>query len=73
MLIDFQLRDKDDVQKLNKVAQSHSFDIWVQSDNQLFDAKTLLALYTLPFNKPLHIVVEDDIDTSLLRKELSSL
>ncbi|MCM3789749.1 hypothetical protein M3221_15245 [Domibacillus indicus] len=73
MLIDFQLRDKDDVQKLNQIAQNHSFDVWVQSDNQLFDAKTLLALYTLPFNQPLHIVVEDDVDTSLLRKELSSL
>lgn len=73
MVIDFQLKDKDDVQKLNKIAQGHSYDVWVQSDSRMFDAKTLLALYTLPFNEPLQIVVEDDVDTSSLRKELDAL
>jgi hypothetical protein len=27
LVIDFQLKDKDDVQKLNKIAQGHSFDV----------------------------------------------
>lgn len=73
MVIDFELKSKADAEKLNSIAQRHTFDIWVQSDDQMFDAKTLLALYTLPVNKPLQIVVEDDVDTALLRKELDEL
>ncbi len=70
MIIHFELKNKDEVLKLNKIATSYAFDIWVHSDNQMFDAKTLLALYTLPFNKELKLVVEDGVESKALRKDM---
>ncbi|WP_100404719.1 hypothetical protein [Bacillus solitudinis] len=70
MVIHFELKDNDEVLKLNKIATSYTFDIWVHSDNQMFDAKTLLALYTLPFNTELRMVVEEGVESKSLQKEM---
>ena len=70
MIIPFQLKEKDDVVKLNKIATSYSFDIWVHTDDQMFDAKTILALYTLPFNEELKLVIDDDVNSKSLIEEM---
>ncbi|WP_088103287.1 hypothetical protein [Halalkalibacter urbisdiaboli] len=72
MVIHFELKNKEEVLKLNKIATSYSFDIWVHSENQMFDAKTLLALYTLPFNKELRLVVEEGVESKALLKDMES-
>ncbi|MRH44082.1 hypothetical protein GH741_15675 [Aquibacillus halophilus] len=72
MVIEFQLKDKDDVLKLNKIATSYTFDIWVHSENQMFDAKTLIALYTLPFNQDLKLVIEEGVTPKALLKDMES-
>ncbi|MDY7222674.1 hypothetical protein [Halalkalibacterium halodurans] len=73
MIYYLQFTSKDDVLKFNKIATSYSFDIWVHNEDQMFDAKTLLALYTLPMNKDLKIVVEEGADTKSLFKDLDKL
>ncbi|MFC4319978.1 hypothetical protein [Litchfieldia salsa] len=70
MIISFKLKDKDDVLKLNKIATGYTFDIWVHSNNEMFDAKTLLALYTLPLNRELRLVVEEGVQSKSLEKEM---
>ncbi|WP_416150407.1 hypothetical protein ACM26V_05360 [Salipaludibacillus sp. HK11] len=70
MAITFQLRNKDEVLKLNKIATQYSFDIWVHSENQMFDAKTLLALYTLPYNETLKLVIEEGVHSKALLKDM---
>lgn len=70
MVINFELRNKDDVLKLNQLATGYSFDIWVHDEEKMFDAKTLLALYTLPFNKTLKLVVEDGIESKALLRDM---
>ncbi len=70
MVIHFELRNKDDVLKLNRLATSYGFDIWVHDEEKMFDAKTLLALYTLPFNKTLKLVVEDGVESKSLLREM---
>lgn len=70
MVINFELRHKDDVLKLNQLATSYSFDIWVHDEEKMFDAKTLLALYTLPFHKTLKLVVEDGIESKALLRDM---
>ncbi|OES43864.1 hypothetical protein BA724_12280 [Domibacillus iocasae] len=47
LIIDCQLKSTDDVQKLIKIAQGHSFDVYTQSGSRMFNTKTLLVLYTL--------------------------
>jgi hypothetical protein len=71
-IIKFQLKSKDDVLKLNKIATSYSFDIWVHTEDQMFDAKTLLALYTLPFNADLKLVVEEGVNFKDLKKDMEN-
>lgn len=43
---------------------------WVHSENQMFDTKTLLALYTLPFKTALKMVIEDDVNSKALLKDM---
>ncbi|MGJ9385670.1 hypothetical protein CR203_16855 [Salipaludibacillus neizhouensis] len=70
MIIQFQIKNNDEVIKLNKIATQYTYDIWVHSDNQMFDAKTLLALYTLPFKTDLKMVIEDDVNSKALLKDM---
>ncbi|GGM30426.1 hypothetical protein GCM10011351_15720 [Paraliobacillus quinghaiensis] len=70
MIIPFQFKEKDDVVKLNKIATNYSFDIWIHNDDQMVDAKTILALYTLPFNKELKLVFDNDVNSRLLVEEM---
>lgn len=59
--------------KLNKIATSYTLNIWVHNDDRMFDAKTLLALYTLPFNKKLRLVVEVGVESKALIKDMKIL
>jgi len=70
MHIIFQLKNSDEVPRLNKIATQYTFDIWVHNGNQMYDAKTLLALYTLPFKKDLKMVIGDDVQSKALLKDM---
>lgn len=71
MIIKIQLKEKKQAEELNKIATKYTFDIWIHSkDQRMFDAKTLLALYTLPLNEELDLVVEDDVNAKALIKDL---
>jgi phosphotransferase system HPr-like phosphotransfer protein len=72
MNITFQLKNKEDVEKLNKIAIKYTFDIWVHTKDQMFDAKTLLALYTLPFNQDLQLVIEEGVTSKALMKDIEA-
>lgn len=72
MIIHFRLNNSEDVVRLNKIATQYMFDIWVHSEDQMFDAKTLLALYTLPFNEDLKLVVEEGVTSKALLKEMET-
>ncbi|WP_407269939.1 HPr family phosphocarrier protein [Radiobacillus sp. PE A8.2] len=70
MNITFQLKEKEDVIKLNKIATNYMFDIWVHTEDQMLDAKTLLALYTLPFNQDLRLVIEEGVNSKALLRDM---
>ena len=61
MVIEVFLKDKDDIERLNKVACEQPFDMSVSYGYTIFDAKSLLALYTL-VGKSVYIVAPDELD-----------
>lgn len=55
------VRDSTHANKINQVACSYGFDVWMSAGNSILDAKSSLSVQTFVGQKA-NIVVEDDID-----------
>lgn len=71
MTVSIKVRDTQDIQKINQIVTNFSFDVWIHSKSGMVDAKSLLGMFLLSLNEPLSLVVEDDVDTKKLFKDLS--
>ena len=54
------------IQKANEFKST----ILVEKEERRVNAKSLLGMFLLSLNEPLQLVVEDDVDTTALFKEL---
>lgn len=70
MTFDIKLETSEDAQRLNKIAEKYPFDIWVHGKTGYADAKSLLGLMLCTIEKELKLVVEDDVDTKYLEKDI---
>ena len=64
------VKNTEDIQKINTIVTQFPYDIWIHGKSGMVDAKSLLGMFLLSLNEPLKLVVEDDIDTRKLFKEL---
>lgn len=64
------VKNTEDIQKINQIVTKYSYDIWIHGKSGMVDAKSLLGMFLLSLNEPLKLVVEDDVDTHKLFKEL---
>ena len=64
------VKNTEDIQKINKIVTKYPFDIWIHGKSGMVDAKSLLGMFLLSLNEPLALVVEDDIDSRKLFKDL---
>lgn len=64
------VKNTDDIQQINKIVTQYGFDIWIHGKSGMVDAKSLLGMFLLSLNEPLKLVVEDDVDTKKLFKDL---
>lgn len=64
------VKNTEDIQQINKIVTKYPFDIWIHGKSGMVDAKSLLGMFLLSLNEPLSLVVEDDIDTKKLFKDL---
>ena len=64
------VKNTEDIQKINKIVTKYPFDIWIHGKSGMVDAKSLLGMFLLSLNEPLALVVEDDIDSRRLFKDL---
>lgn len=71
MTVSIKVRNTEDIQKINHIVTSFPFDVWIHSKSGMVDAKSLLGMFLLSLNEPLSLVVEDDVDTKKLFKDLS--
>ena len=65
------VKNTEDIQKINQIVSKYGFDIWIHGKSGMVDAKSLLGMFLLSLNEPLQLVVEDDIDTTSLFKDLA--
>lgn len=65
------VKNTEDIQKINQIVSRYGFDIWIHGKSGMVDAKSLLGMFLLSLNEPLKLVVEDDIDTTSLFKDLA--
>lgn len=65
-----QVNDMNDIQKINYIVTQYPFDVWIHSDSGMVDAKSILGLFILGLNEPMYIVVDDNVDTTKLFKDL---
>ncbi|NCB29316.1 MAG: HPr family phosphocarrier protein [Clostridia bacterium] len=65
------VKNTEDIQKINQIVSRYGFDIWIHGKSGMVDAKSLLGMFLLSLNEPLQLVVEDDIDTTSLFKDLA--
>lgn len=65
------VKNTEDIQKINQIVSNYGFDIWIHGKSGMVDAKSLLGMFLLSLNEPLKIVVEDDVDTTALFKDLA--
>jgi len=56
--------------KLSKIAEKHSFDIWIHGKSGQADAKSLLGLMLLTIENDVQLVVPDDADTRDLERDI---
>ena len=65
------VNDMKDIQKINHIVTQYPFDVWIHSNSGMVDAKSILGLFILSLNEPMHIVLDDDVNPDKLFKELS--
>ena len=65
------VKNTEDIQKINKIVTQFPYDIWIHGKSGMVDAKSLLGMFLLSLNEPLQLVVEDDVDTTALFKDLA--
>jgi hypothetical protein len=72
MVYPVQLKNIDDVKRLNKVATEQNFDIYISCDNIMVDLKSLLGLFTL-LGKAGFIVAPDHANPDAFLKALKRM
>lgn len=72
MILKGHINNIEDVKRLSKVASEQNFEVFISSDNTMFDARSLMALCTL-IGKDVNIIVEDDIDEKLFAKVVKKM
>ena len=70
MKTEIKVNDMKDIQKINHIVTQYPFDVWIHSASGMVDAKSILGLFILSLNEPMYIVLDDEVDSTRLFKEL---
>ncbi len=55
------IKNKDQVEKINYLASEAPYEVWLSAGNVMLDARSLLGLFTL-IGRRTSVVVEDDVN-----------
>jgi len=70
MTYDIMIKSSEQAQKLSKIAENFSFDIWIHGKSGQADAKSLLGLMLLTIENDVKLVVPDGVDTGALEEAI---
>ncbi|MCL1835236.1 MAG: HPr family phosphocarrier protein [Oscillospiraceae bacterium] len=71
MTFNIKITSSEQAQRLNRIAESHPFDIWVHGKSGQADAKSMLGLMLLTIENDVKLVIEDEHDTKGFEKEIA--
>lgn len=72
MTRDLDIKSKDQVEKINRLACEAPYEVWLYADTMMLDARSLLGLYAL-VGKHAKVVTEDDVDPRQLTRLVSKM
>ena len=61
MVKEITIKDKEQVEKINKLATRAPYEVWVSDSTMMLDARSLLGLFAL-IGKKACVVAEDSVD-----------
>lgn len=60
-----EIRDREQVEKINELACRTPYEVWLSTDTVMLDARSLLSLYAL-IGRRVNVVTEDDVSPRAL-------
>lgn len=61
------IKDRDQVEKINDLALHTPYEVWLSTDTVMLDARSLLGLYAL-IGKRVNVVAEDSVSPRSLER-----
>lgn len=68
----FKVESKEDLQRLSELASKEDYNIYLSTSTAMFDAKSLLALFTL-LGKEVSLIAPDHADSKKFTKFIEKL
>lgn len=68
----FKVESKEDLQRLSELASKEDYNIYLSTSTAMFDAKSLLALFTL-LGKEVSLIAPDHADSKKFAKFIEKL
>lgn len=68
----FKVESKEDLQRLSELASKEDFNIYLSTSTAMFDAKSLLALFTI-LGKEVSLIAPDHADSKKFTKFIKKL
>ena len=72
MVKEIMIKDKEQVEKINKLATHAPYEVWVSSSTMMLDARSLLGLFSL-IGKKARVVAEDSVDPKAFARLVSKM
>ena len=72
MVYPVHLDSKEKIEKISNLACKEPFDIWISSDMDMLNAKSLLGLYSI-IKKRVYIVAEDNVNPNKFLKVVEKM
>ena len=72
MVKEITIKDKEQVEKINKLATRAPYEVWVSDSTMMLDARSLLGLFAM-VGKKASVVVEDDVDPHSFAKLVNNM
>ena len=72
MTYPFKINTKEDLYRLSELASREDFSIYLSTSTEIFDAKSLLALFTI-LGKEVNLTAPDHIDSAKFSKFIEKL
>ena len=72
MTYPFKIESKEDLYRLSELASKEDFSIFLSTSTEIFDAKSLLALFTI-LGKEVSLIAPDHADSAKFTKFIEKL